>query len=111
LKYKKNMAVLGDKDDVLPFMAIGAEIFLSTNIDEIKNAIIEFAEKGYAIILVSDDYLKEMPEIIEQFALSPMPSITSIPGRNGKSSFANERLNNVIKKAIGIDITSKKGDS
>ena len=92
-------------------MAVGAEIFFSNDIDEIKDAVRKFAVDQYAIILVSDNFFQQMPEIIDRFALSPLPSITAIPSGDVKSSFTNKRLNDIVKKAIGIDISSRKMDN
>ena len=52
LMYK--VAVLGDKDSVMGFMALGVDVFAVYEADEIKKAIHKLAEEGYAVIYITE---------------------------------------------------------
>ena len=101
----QNIAVVGGREEVLPFLAIGAAVFITRDTDAARKAVLDFADKRHPIILVSDDLIRDMVDILEQFSSSPIPSITSIPGRPGRASFTDERIKNMIKQAIGLDLS------
>ncbi len=105
MKELKNIAVVGGREEALPFLAIGADVFITQDMDAARKAVLDFADKGHPIILVSDDLIRDMGDILEQFSSSPIPSITSIPGRPGRASFTDKRIKNMIKQAIGLDLS------
>ena len=98
------MAVIGTLDQVLPFKAMGAELYITDDVKAASEAVVRFAEEKYIIILISDDLIKGMDDVLDRFSSSPTPAITAIPGRSGTSSFYNKKMNFMIKKSIGIDI-------
>ncbi|MCP4129496.1 MAG: hypothetical protein GY754_00630 [bacterium] len=100
----KKIAAVGHREAVLPFIAVGAQVTITDNIEEAREAVEKYAGDGYPIIMVSDDMAAEMVDILDRYLASPTPCITAIPGKTGHSSFSNERINFLIKKAIGIDI-------
>jgi len=105
---KGKIAVIGPGEMVLPFMAIGAEVFITDNCEEAGEAIHRFAGEQCHVILVSDDLLAGLEDIVSRFSEKSVPAITAIPGRSGRSSFSRERLNSMVRKAIGIDIEGMK---
>ena len=104
LEKDKTIAVIGSREQVLPFLAMGASVYITDDKEDARGALIKFAEEKRPIILVSDELLRDMEDILDMFSLSSTPCITAIPGRSGRSSFYNDRINHIIKKAIGIDI-------
>jgi len=104
------IAVVGYREAVIPFLAIGAEVFITDSIEEAKNAIHDYAKKGCPVILVPDDLLREMPEVYEKYSTMSKPSITTIPGKDGSTAFSQENINLIIKKAIGIDLVAIGGE-
>ncbi len=101
---KKSVAVIGSRAEVLPFVAIGADVYVTEDIGEAKKAVVNFAEKNYPVIMITDDLIIQMAEFIESYSSFPVPSITAIPGKSGTSAFSRERLSNKVKRAIGIDL-------
>jgi vacuolar-type H+-ATPase subunit F/Vma7 len=101
----QKIAVVGGREEALPFLAIGAAVFITQDTDAARDAVLHFAEKRHPIILVSDDLIRDMGDILERFSSSPIPSITSIPGKPGRTSFYDERIKNMIKQAIGLDFS------
>jgi V/A-type H+-transporting ATPase subunit F len=105
LENNRRIAVVGAREQVLPYLAIGATVFITDDREAAKKAVIEFAEKMHPVILVSDDLIREMEDILNRFSSSPIPSITAIPGKFGGPSFSDERMKSIVKKAIGLDIS------
>lgn len=89
----------------MPFKAIGADLYITDDVKAASEAVIRFAVKKYIIILISDDLIKGMDDVLDRFSSSPLPAITAIPGKSGDSFFYNKKMNFMIKKFMGIDIS------
>ncbi|MBN1496031.1 MAG: hypothetical protein JXA07_04625 [Spirochaetes bacterium] len=99
------LAVVGHRDDVIPFGALGARVIIAGEIEAARRAVRDCADKGVPVILVSDDLLKEMEDIIDRYASSTLPAISALPGPGGDTPVSGERLKRLVKKAIGLDYT------
>jgi len=100
-----SIAVVGDRERALPFLAAGAKVVITDDIDEARGAVSSFAENGYPVILVSDALIRGMPDLLDRYASSPVPCITVIPGEETEAGFSTARLNSVVEQAIGITIS------
>jgi vacuolar-type H+-ATPase subunit F/Vma7 len=100
----KQIAVIGAKEDVLPFMSLGGDVFITSIADQARDALASCAENGYALILISDDLTPYLDDLIEKYASSPLPCITAIPGISGRALFSEKKIRSRIRKAVGIDI-------
>ena len=101
----KNIAVVGGREEVLPFLAIGAAVCIPKDRDAARKAVTDFAEKKHPVILVSDTLIREMEDILEMFSASTIPVITAIPGKPGEESYTDMRTTNMIRTAIGLDLS------
>ena len=50
----RKVAVVGDRDSVLAFEALGIEVFTPTEDHEIRNTIERLARNDYAVIFMTD---------------------------------------------------------
>lgn len=101
----RNIAVVGGREEALPFLAIGAAVFIPKDRDAARKAVMDFADRKHPVILVSDALIREMEDILEKFSLSPIPIITAIPGKPGEESYTDQRTKNMVKAAIGLDLS------
>lgn len=106
---RNTIAVVGYREAVLPFLAVGADVFITDSADKARDAIIDCAERGYPVIFVPDDLLKELADVYQKYLAAASTSITSIPGKDSSSMFTRDRINSLIKKAIGIDLAGLGG--
>ena len=111
MDYKNLIGVVGYREAVIPYIAIGAKAVITESIEEVKKTIELFAREGCPVILVPDDILKIIPEIYDKYSTMNTPVITSIPGKDGTSGFTEEKINALIKKAIGIDLEAIGGEN
>ena len=49
------VGIIGDKDTVMGFLALGIDIFPAYSAEEIKKTIHKLAEKEYAIIYITEE--------------------------------------------------------
>ena len=101
---KSQLAVIGSREDVLPFRAIGAEAVITDDVDEAIAAIRRFAREGYPVIFIGDTLMGRTAPVLVEFSSSPIPCITAIPREDGTSPFSDNRINSLVKQAIGIDM-------
>jgi len=98
------VAVVGDKDSVLPFMAIGIEVFSVENSEEAKKTVDTLAYNDYGVIFITEQAAVEIEETIERYNKMITPSIILIPGNKGSLGVGKKRIKDNVQKAIGINI-------
>ena len=98
------IAVIGRESEVLPFRAMGASLALCTRSDEAREALKQFIREEYSLILISDDLYRDVTDMVEAYDGMPVPCITALPGTGGTAVNSRQRLNSLVRRAIGIDI-------
>ncbi|MDX1359579.1 MAG: V-type ATP synthase subunit F [Clostridia bacterium] len=96
-------AVIGDRDSILGFKALGIDVFdeKHTKPGEIVK---ELAEKNYAVVFVTEDILYRIEDAMEKYSDSPLPAIIPIPGNKGSKGLGMNNIRKAAEKAIGADI-------
>lgn len=108
MNYMAKIAVVGDKDSVMLFKAVGLDVFFETDSIRAGKRIHKLAGDGYAAIFVTEPLYKECGEIISYFANQPYPSIIPIPDNHGSQGIGIETLKQNVEKAVGVDILFNK---
>lgn len=96
-------AVIGDRDSILGFKAIGIDVF---DINHVKPAEIigELAEKNYAVVFITEDILYRIDDAVKKYSDTPLPAIIPIPSNKGSKGLGMENIKKAAEKAIGADI-------
>ncbi|MGE4352947.1 MAG: V-type ATP synthase subunit F [Oscillospiraceae bacterium] len=100
------IAVLGSRDTVMGFKALGLEVFPVSGLDDAKTAFRRLTNKceEYAIIYVEENLAMELQAEIDRFKDMPSPAIILIPGKNGSLGLGQSALNAAVERAIGSSI-------
>ena len=77
------IAVIGGRDSVLVFRALGLETCIAENGEQAKAAIHRMAKENYAIIYLTEHLAAQIPAEIERRREDLSPAIILIPGREG----------------------------
>ncbi|UCD72157.1 MAG: V-type ATP synthase subunit F [Syntrophobacterales bacterium] len=99
-----NIAVLGDKDSILCFRAIGVSTYPVANSEEAKPILRQLCRENYAVIFVTEPIAREIPDLIDDLAMGPLPSIVLIPNNQGSLGLGMEKIKKTVVRAIGADI-------
>lgn len=99
------MAVIGDKDSIFAFKAVGIEVFGVDTAEEAKTRLKEL--RDYKIIFVTEDLAEQLGETLRQYRESPYPAVIPIPRKGRSSGYAMQGLRSDMEKAIGADILFK----
>lgn len=95
---------------ILPFKAIGVQVFPVEKAEEARETLSRLIKEGYGLILITEDLAPKLEDLLREVATEPTPSIIPIPSSGGSTGFALERLRETIKKAVGADIFAEKGE-
>ncbi|GAE03066.1 V-type ATP synthase subunit F [Clostridium botulinum B str. Osaka05] len=98
------IGVVGDKDSILAFKALGIDVYPVTEPDEARITINKMAVEKYAIIFVTEQIAKDLEETIERYNRELIPAVILIPSNQGSLNIGIERINDNVEKAVGVNI-------
>ena len=98
------VGIIGDKDTVMGFLALGIDIFPAYSADEIKKTINRLAEREYAIVYITEEASLQAKETIAKYKYIELPAIIVIPGISGSMGLGMNEVRESAKRAIGADI-------
>ena len=100
------IAVIGGKDTVIGFKAVGLEACPASNATEALQALRDLTKDGsdYAIIYIEEKLAQELSHEIAKFKDSPTPAIILIPGREGSLGLGKNALKDAVERAVGTNI-------
>lgn len=103
-----NMAVIGDKDTVLAFKALGVDIFPVLDEREAGLTLTKLAKDNYAVIFITEQVARQIPDKIDLYRNQMLPAITLIPSNRGSLGIGMSGIRKSVEKAIGADILFRK---
>ena len=100
------IGVLGGRETVMGFKALGLNIFPVETEEEAKHVLREITreEEQYAIIYVEENLAKALQHEIDKFKDVPTPAIILIPGRDGSMGLGLSALQAAVERAVGTNI-------
>lgn len=98
------IAVIGGRDSVLGFRALGLEACIAETGEQAKAAIHRMAKENYAIIYLTEHLAAQIPAEIERRREDLAPAIILIPGREGSLGIGMAGVRTATEKAVGADI-------
>ncbi|NLG80445.1 MAG: V-type ATP synthase subunit F [Firmicutes bacterium] len=97
-------AAVGEEEAVFGFRALGVDVFIVKHEDDAASVLQEARKGGYAVIFVTEQVAKAVPDVIEGFQDAPLPAVLIIPGVGGSLGLASQRMKRIVEKAVGADI-------
>ena len=104
------IAVIGDKDAVLAFKAVGVEVFDATTAEQATSILKKLAGAQYAVVLIAENLAELIPEVLARMKSQPYPAVVPIPTTAVSSGFGLAGIKSDVEKAIGVDIIFNKED-
>jgi V/A-type H+-transporting ATPase subunit F len=98
------IAVLGDRDSIYGFAALGLDICPVSNADEAAKKLRHLAESGYAVIYVTEAVADEIVPEIARYSERLVPAIVPIPGASGNTGSGIANVKKFVEQAVGSDI-------
>ena len=100
------IGVMGGRETVMGFKALGLDTYPVDNAEEAKHVFREITreEKQYAIIYVGENLAEGLQAEIDRFKDVPTPAIILIPGRDGSMGLGLSALQDAVERAVGTNI-------
>jgi V/A-type H+-transporting ATPase subunit F len=98
------IGVIGDKQSVLGFKAVGLNVFDCANKDEAKSKLKSIADEDFAIIYITENFYDELKDTIYEYNEKRLPAIIPIPGMSGTTGIGIANIKKAVEKAVGADI-------
>ncbi|KXT70434.1 V-type ATP synthase subunit F [Streptococcus gordonii] len=103
-KTSYKIAVVGNRDTILPFKLIGFQTFPVKEAQETVNTLRRLAREDFGIIYLTEDMATDIPETLAYYDQLELPAITLIPTHRGSSGLGRQRIRDNVEKAVGQDI-------
>ena len=100
------IAVIGGRETVMGFKALGLDTFAAANGDEAKKTLRELTHEreDYAIIYIEETLAAQISAEIDKFKDRPTPAVILIPGREGSIGLGQSALRAAVERAVGTNI-------
>ena len=100
------IAVIGGRDTVMGFCALGLETYPAADAAEAGHILRRLTRESddYAIIYIEENLAAELAHEIDKFKDRPTPAVILIPGREGSMGLGQSALKAAVERAVGTNI-------
>ena len=100
------IGVLGGRETVMGFKALGLEVYPVENPEEARRVFrdVTSGDNQLAILYVEENLAEGLRHDIDRFKDTPTPAIILIPGRDGSLGLGLSALQAAVERAVGTNI-------
>lgn len=98
------VAVLGDRESIYGFAALGLDVYYAADADEAEPIFKKLTQDNYAVIYITEQMAEALSEEIDKFSYRPFPAVIQIPGIKGNTGKGMANVKKSVEKAVGSDI-------
>lgn len=98
------VAVMGDRDSIYGFAALGLDTFPVTEHAEAAKQLRQIAEGEYAVIYITEALAAALETEIDHYRAARLPAIIPIPGVSGNTGMGIRNVKKSVEQAVGSDI-------
>ena len=97
-------AVIGDRETVLGFRALGLTTVVAAGAEEASKALHRLAKDDCAIIYITEQLAVKIPGEIAKYDNDASVAVIPIPSKNGSLGIGLGDVHKAVEKAVGADI-------
>ncbi|MBU0668331.1 V-type ATP synthase subunit F [Patescibacteria group bacterium] len=114
---KYSIAIVGNKEAILGFKALGLKAFNANSAEEATKVLYELkseeiinektgeSKPAYAIIFITEDLAMEISkDDYKKLSAAALPAIIPVPGPKGTTGYGIRRIGKMVEQAVGSDI-------
>jgi len=98
------IAVLGDRESVMGFKALGFEAYPAESSHEARSILNRISKEPYAVIYITEQLACDIEDEILKYKDSLTPAIILIPGKDGTLGIGMRAVHSAVERAVGADI-------
>ncbi|NLI98993.1 hypothetical protein GX441_10100 [bacterium] len=102
-KVSSEACILGPKELLEPFRAVGLKGIVAGKSDALERAK-ALSQSDYKIVFYAEEFYPHLREFLLKRQGGVFPTYIPIPSLGEGERYALERLRELIKKAIGVDV-------
>jgi len=103
------IAIVGERDSVLGFMALGFSVHEANDAESAGKAVHALVKSGeYAVIFLTENYAMQLEDELAKYKDLPLPAVVSIPGQGGSTGYGMNNIRSAVERAVGADILFKE---
>jgi vacuolar-type H+-ATPase subunit F/Vma7 len=105
-----HIAIIGPNEIVSGFKALGIDTFNADSSDSLLSTLRLIKSEGsnkkqYAVVCVIESLLRDVDmNEYNKIVNGPLPAVVSLPGPDGSTGFALDRLRSLAERAVGSSI-------
>lgn len=121
MKDKYDIAIVGNKDTILGFKALGLKTVNATDGEQATAALFKLkaeqvvdektqeSRPKYAIIFITEDLAMDvLKDDYAKLSQDALPAIVPVPGSKGTTGYGLKRIGKMVEQAVGSDIFGDK---
>jgi len=101
------IGVIGDKDSIMGFKAVGISVFPVSTPMEAQEVLEKIADDEYAIMYITEQMAENIVSTIDQYSERRFPAIIPIPSNAGSLGIGLQGIKKSVERAVGADILFK----
>ena len=98
------IAVLGDKDSVMGFKALGLTVFPVESLEQARATLHRIAKEDFAVVYLTEQFAAQMQADLARYKDELTPAIILIPGKEGSLGLGMVNIKKSVERAVGADI-------
>lgn len=98
------IAVIGDRDSVLGFKALGLSVYPAETAEEARATLHQLARDRCGVIYLTENLARSLEADIARYKDAVTPAIILIPGKEGSLGLGMSNLKKSVERAVGADI-------
>lgn len=103
------ISIIGSKDVISGFRAIGVETIGVNSIEDCKEKIKNaFNSENYGVIFITEVWANRIGNFLDELPLKALPAIVVIPAQTGSTGAGLSNLKKIIERAVGSDILANE---
>ncbi len=104
------IAVIGDRESVLGFQALGLEVYPASR-EEARRVFLGLLEKKerYAVIYITEELAEGLAAEIDELKDELIPAVIPVPSKSGRTGFGMSALTKAVERAVGANIFESEG--
>jgi V/A-type H+-transporting ATPase subunit F len=98
------VAVIGDRDSVLGFTALGAKV-ITPELEKVREAVITAVKEEIVVLFITERMAEPIPDLLSDLSRRPLPAVVVIPDASGSKGLGLDKLDEIIVRAVGSHLT------
>ena len=98
------IAVVGDRDSVLGFQALGLSVFPTETVEQARQTVVQLAKEDYAILYLTEQLGQQLADLLARYQSQVTPAIILIPGKERSLGIGMKNITSAVERAVGADI-------